>query len=68
VPSLMSCVKVRTRTFDVRQWRHIADGRVPPLELAGANFLGIPWMQLVNLVLCAWPTLALAAGTLTIST
>ena len=39
-----------------------------PLELAGANFIGIPWMQLVNLVLCAWSTLALAAGALAIST
>jgi hypothetical protein len=39
-----------------------------PLELAGANFLGIPWMQLVNLVLCAWPALALAARMLQGST
>ena len=39
-----------------------------PLELAGADFLGIPWMQLVNLVLCAWSTLAFAAGVLLIST
>lgn len=39
-----------------------------PLELARANFLGLPWMQLVNLVLCAWPTLALAAGVLLVST
>lgn len=30
-----------------------------PLELAGADFLGIPWMQIVNLVLSAWPTLPL---------
>jgi hypothetical protein len=36
--------------------------------LAGADFLGIPWMQLVNLVLCAWSTLALAAGVLLVST
>jgi hypothetical protein len=39
-----------------------------PLELAGANFLRIPWMQLVNLVLCAWPALALAAKMLLGST
>lgn len=39
-----------------------------PLELAGAHFLGIPWMQLINLVLCAWPTLALAPGVLLAST
>jgi hypothetical protein len=25
-----------------------------PLELAGADFHGIPWMQLVNLVLSGW--------------
>jgi len=39
-----------------------------PLELAGANFLRIPWMQLINLVLCAWPALALAAKMLRGST
>lgn len=39
-----------------------------PLELAGANFLGLPWMQLVNLVLCAWPTLAFAANVFQVST
>ena len=39
-----------------------------PLELAGANFSSIPWMQLVNLVLCAWPALALAAKMLLGST
>ncbi len=39
-----------------------------PLELAGADFSGIPWMQSVNLVLCAWPSLTLAAGALMAST
>lgn len=39
-----------------------------PLELAGGDFLGIPWLQLVNLVLCAWPTLALAGAALLAST
>jgi hypothetical protein len=39
-----------------------------PLELARADFLGIPWMQLVNLVLCAWPALTLAAKVLLGST
>jgi len=39
-----------------------------PLELAGAGFLGIPWLQLVNLVLAAWPTLHLAAPVLCPST
>lgn len=32
-----------------------------PLELAGADFQGIPWMQLVNLVLSSWQTLHLSA-------
>ena len=32
-----------------------------PLELAGADFLDIPWMQLVNLVLSAWPALRFSA-------
>lgn len=32
-----------------------------PIELAGANLTSIPWMQWVNLVLCAWSTIALAA-------
>jgi hypothetical protein len=32
-----------------------------PLELAGADFHGIPWMQLVNLVLSGWQTLHLSA-------
>lgn len=33
-----------------------------PLELAGAQFCNIPWMQWVNLALCAFPTLALSTG------
>lgn len=33
-----------------------------PLELAGANFYNIPWMQWVNLALCAFSTLALSTG------
>lgn len=52
-------------------WRFLKGAKragLSPLELAGADFLGIPWMQLVNLVLCAWPTLALAAGALMGST
>ena len=32
-----------------------------PLELAGADFLGIPWLQLVNLILSAWPSLPFSA-------
>ena len=52
-------------------WRFLKGAKragLSPLELAGANFLGIPWMQLVNLVLCAWATLAFAAGVLFVST
>jgi hypothetical protein len=52
-------------------WRFLKGAKragLSPLELAGADFSGIPWMQLVNLVLCAWPFLTLAAGTLGIST
>jgi len=33
-----------------------------PLELAGADFQGIPWMQLVNLVLSGWQTRHLATS------
>jgi len=52
-------------------WRFLKGAKragLSPLELAGADFLGIPWMQLVNLLLCAWPTLTLAAGALMLST
>ncbi len=52
-------------------WRFLKGAKragLSPLELAGADFSGIPWMQLVNLVLCAWPSLTLAAGSLGIST
>ena len=33
-----------------------------PLELAGACFYNIPWMQWVNLALCAFPTMLLFTG------
>lgn len=52
-------------------WRFLKGAKragLSPLELAGADFLGIPWMQLVNLLLCAWPTLTLAARVLRVST
>ena len=52
-------------------WRFLKGAKragLSPLELAGADFLGIPWMQLVNLVLCAWPTLTLAAKVFQLST
>jgi hypothetical protein len=52
-------------------WRFLKGAKragLSPLELAGANFLGIPWMQLVNLVLCAWPSLTFAANVVQLST
>jgi hypothetical protein len=52
-------------------WRFLIGAKragLSPLELAGADFLGIPWMQLVNLILCAWSTLTFAARALTLST
>jgi hypothetical protein len=52
-------------------WRFLKGAKragLSPLELAGANFLGIPWMQWVNLVLCAWPTLTFAANVFQLST
>jgi hypothetical protein len=52
-------------------WRFLKGAKragLSPLELAGADFLGIPWMQLVNLILCAWSTLTMAAGVLLVST
>jgi len=52
-------------------WRFLKGAKragLSPLELAGADFGNIPWMQLVNLVLYAWPTLALAGNLLQVST
>ena len=52
-------------------WRFLKGAKragLSPLDLAGAALVGIPWMQLVNLVLCAWPTIALAAIALAAST
>lgn len=52
-------------------WRFLKGAKragLSPIELAGANLTGIPWMQWVNLVLCAWPTISLAAHALTSNT
>ena len=52
-------------------WRFLKGAKragLSPLELAGADFLGIPWLQLVNLVLYAWSSLSLAARALMVST
>lgn len=45
-------------------WRFLKGAKragLSPLELAGANFLAIPWMQLVNLVLSTWSSLPFSA-------
>jgi len=52
-------------------WRFLKGAKragAAPLELAGADFMGIPWMQLVNLVISMLSTLPLAAGILCAST
>ena len=52
-------------------WRFLKGAKragLSPLELAGADFGNIPWMQVANLVLCAWTTLTLAANVLQVST
>jgi len=52
-------------------WRFLKGAKragLAPLELAGADFLGIPWLQLVNLLLSAWPSLPFSAQVLTLST
>jgi hypothetical protein len=52
-------------------WRFLKGAKraaVSPLELAGADFLGIPWMQLVNLLLSIWSSLPFSAQALHLST
>jgi hypothetical protein len=52
-------------------WRFLKGAKragLSPLELAGANFLGIPWLQLVNLLLSAWASLPFSAQALRLST
>jgi len=52
-------------------WRFLRGAKragVSPLELAGADFLGIPWLQLVNLLLSAWSSLSFSAQALQITT
>ncbi len=48
-------------------WRLLKGAKragLSPLELAGADFLGIPWMQLVNLLLSTWSSLPFSAQVL----
>jgi hypothetical protein len=52
-------------------WRFLKGAKragAAPLELAGADFMGIPWMQLANLVISMVATLPLAAGIVCAST
>ena len=52
-------------------WRFLKGAKragLSPLELAGADFLGIPWLQLVNLLLSAWVSLPFSAQALGLST
>jgi len=52
-------------------WRFLKGAKraaLSPLELAGADFLGIPWMQLVNLLLSIWSSLPFSAHALHLST
>jgi hypothetical protein len=52
-------------------WRFLKGAKragLSPLELAGADFLAIPWLQLVNLLLSAWGSLPFSAQALSLST
>ena len=52
-------------------WRFLKGSKragLSPLELAGADFLAIPWLQLVNLLLSAWASLPFSAQALGLST
>lgn len=52
-------------------WRFLKGAKragLSPLELAGADFLGIPWMQLVNLLLSTWSSLPFSAQALQLTT
>ena len=52
-------------------WRFLKGAKragLSPLELAGADFLSIPWLQLVNLLLSAWASLPFSAQALGLST
>jgi len=52
-------------------WRFLKGAKragLSPLELAGADFLAIPWLQWVNLLLSAWASLPSSAQALQLST
>jgi hypothetical protein len=51
-------------------WRFLKGAKragLSPLELAGADFLSIPWLQLVNLLLSTWSSLPFSAQALGLS-
>ena len=52
-------------------WRFLKGAKragLSPLELAGADFMGIPWLQLVNLLLSAWSSLPFSAQVVQLTT
>ena len=52
-------------------WRFLKGAKragLSPLELAGADFLAIPWLQWVNLLLSAWASLPCSAQALYLNT
>jgi hypothetical protein len=52
-------------------WRFLKGAKrtgLSPLELAGADFLNIPWLQLVNLLISTWSSLPFSAQVLNLST
>jgi len=52
-------------------WRFLKGAKragLSPLELAGADFLAIPWLQWVNLLLSSWASLPFSAQALQLST
>jgi len=54
--SLSGLATMNAWAITLNCWRFLKGAKragLAPLELAGADFLGIPWMQLVNLVLWA---------------
>jgi len=52
-------------------WRFLKGAKragLSPLELAGADFMDIPWLQLVNLLLSTWSSLSFSAQVVLLTT
>jgi len=52
-------------------WRFLKGAKragLSPLELAGADFMDIPWLQLVNLLLSTWSSLPFSAQVVHLTT